>query len=92
MASTPRAEEVEGLVLCRVGDHQIAFPAAAVGHIELWEPGGVPAPLARAAFGLPASAGKLLIELVEDEEAIGLLHTDSLAGKPTLAEEVGYQP
>lgn len=54
-------DEIEGLVLCRVGDHQIAFPAAAVGTIDQWEPGGVPAPQARAAFGLDPVAGKLLV-------------------------------
>jgi hypothetical protein len=54
-------EEIEGLVLCRVGDHQIAFPAAAVGSIDLWEPGGLPAAHARAAFGLQPKAGKLLL-------------------------------
>ena len=56
-----RADEIEGLVLCRVGDHQIAFPAAAVGSIDQFELGGVPAPQARAAFGLEASGGKLLL-------------------------------
>lgn len=55
------ADEIEGLVLCRVGDYHIAFPAAAVGSIEQWEPGGAPAPQARHAFGLPPSAGKLLV-------------------------------
>ena len=54
-------EEIEGLVVCRVGDHQIAFPAAAVGSIDQWEPGGVPAPQSRAAFGLPVVAGKILV-------------------------------
>ncbi len=59
--ATARADEIEGLVLCRVGDHHIAFPAAAVGSIDQWEPGGVPAPQARAAFGLAPIPGKLLL-------------------------------
>ena len=54
-------EVIEGLVMCRVGDHQIAFPAASVGSIEQWEPGGVPAPSARVAFGLQPASGKLLV-------------------------------
>ncbi|MBL8953874.1 MAG: protein CrdC [Myxococcaceae bacterium] len=60
IAAEPSAH-IEGLVLCRVGDNHIAFPAAAVGSIDQWEPGGVPAPHARAAFGLPAAPGKLLV-------------------------------
>ncbi len=55
------SQEIEGFVLCRVGDHQIAFPAAAVGSIALWEPGGAPAPQSRVAFGLPPVPGKLLV-------------------------------
>ena len=56
-----RPDEIEGVVLCRVGDHQIAFPAAAVGTIDQWEPGAAPAPNARAAFGMAAASGKVLL-------------------------------
>jgi hypothetical protein len=56
-----KPDEIEGLVVCRVGDHPIAFPAAAVGNIARWELGDAPAPMARAAFGLPAVGGKMLV-------------------------------
>jgi len=59
--SPEESQEIEGLVLCRVGENHIAFPAAAVGSIDQWEPGGVPAPQSRVAFGLPVVAGKLLV-------------------------------
>ena len=35
--------------------------------------------------------GQLLVELVEDEEAVGLLHADGSRRKSALAQEVGYQ-
>lgn len=56
-----RHEEIEGLVLCRVGDFRVAFPAAAVGNIAAWDEGDVPQPMARRAFALPNAPGKLLV-------------------------------
>jgi hypothetical protein len=53
-------DEIEGLVVCRVADHRVAFPAAAVGSIAQWNEGDLPAPFARAAFQLPPLPGKLL--------------------------------
>jgi hypothetical protein len=58
--AAPR-DEVEGLVVCRVGEHRLAFPAASVGNIAAWEMGDVPAPMARQAFSLPSAPGKMLV-------------------------------
>ena len=49
------------MVVCRVGDHRLAFPAAAVGNIAAWSVGDVPAPMARKAYQLPSAAGKMLV-------------------------------
>jgi hypothetical protein len=57
----PKRDEIEGLVVCRVGDHRVAFPATAVGSIATWETGDRPAPMARKAFALPLAPGKLLV-------------------------------
>ena len=38
-----------------------------------------------------AHAGQLLLQAVEDEEAVGLLEPDRLAGDAALAQEVGDQ-
>jgi hypothetical protein len=54
-------DEIEGLVVCRVGDHRLAFPAAAVGNISAWSEEDLPAPMARAVFRLPTTAGKMLV-------------------------------
>jgi hypothetical protein len=59
--AAPRRDEIEGLVVCRVGDYRLAFPAAAVGNITQWSVGDVPAPMARAAYALPAAPGKMLV-------------------------------
>jgi hypothetical protein len=56
-----RREEIEGLVVCRVGDHRVAFPAVSVGTIATWEVGDAPAPMARDAFALPNAPGKMLV-------------------------------
>jgi hypothetical protein len=56
-----RREEIEGLVVCRVGDHRLAFPATAVGTIATWDVGDAPAPMARQAFSLPQAPGKMLV-------------------------------
>src|SRR5438045_3133793 len=55
-------EELEGLVLCRVGDFQLAFFAIQVNSITAWELADAPLPLARAAYALPAAAGKRLTD------------------------------
>lgn len=55
-----RRDEIEGLVVCRVGDYRVAFPATAVGNIGAWETGDAPVPMARRAFALPGAPGKLL--------------------------------
>ena len=57
-----RPDHIEGFVLCQVGPEQIAFPAAAVGRVDAWAPGGVAAPLARSAYRLEPAAGKLLLK------------------------------
>lgn len=56
-----KRDEIEGLVVCRVGDHRLAFPASAVGNIAQWEVTDAPAPMAREVFGLPPASGKLLV-------------------------------
>jgi hypothetical protein len=48
-------------VVCRVGDHRVAFPAASVGTIATWEVGDAPVPMARDAFALPSAPGKMLV-------------------------------
>ncbi len=64
--------EPEGLVLCRVGDHRLAFPAAQVVQISDWALGDPPTPHARAAFFLPSAGGRRL------EDGVGGLVVDSL--------------
>lgn len=64
--------ELEGLVLCRVGDHRLAFPASSVVQISDWVLGGIPTPHARAAFALPAVDGRCV------EDGRGGLVVDSL--------------
>ena len=52
------SEELQGLVVCRVGEHRLAFPASNVARISDWAIGGVPTPQARAAFALPPQGGR----------------------------------
>ncbi len=53
------ASAVSGVLLCRVGEHRLAFPAQDVATVE---PRGSEAfPVARRAFGLPDQAGRVLI-------------------------------
>ena len=65
-------DHVEGLVVCRVGDFRLAFPATTVVRISEWTPGDAPAVHARTAFQLPPGAGRLV------EEETGSLVVDSL--------------
>ncbi len=46
-------ERVAGVVLCRVGDHRLAFPALQVVAIEAYVPSDRGHPQARVAFELP---------------------------------------
>lgn len=64
--------QLEGLVLCRVGEHRIAFSAASVVQISDWAIGGHAAPHARAAFSLPPINGRCV------EDGSGGLVVDSL--------------
>jgi hypothetical protein len=64
--------ELLGLVLCRVGEHRLAFPANGVVQISDWALGGIPTPHARAAFSLPPGNGRCL------EDGRGGLVVDSL--------------
>ncbi len=66
------AAQIEGLVVCRVGDERLAFAAASVGQITDWAVGDVPAPHARTAFALPIANGRR----IEDRRAT--LVVDSL--------------
>jgi hypothetical protein len=68
----PAHDHVEGLVVCRVGDHRLAFPASTVVRIIEWNVGDAPAVHARTAFSLPTGAGRLV------EEQDGSLVVDSL--------------
>ncbi len=63
---------LEGIVLCRVGDHRLAFPAAQVVQISDWAVGGIPTPHARTAFALPPTNGRCV------EDGRGGLVVDSL--------------
>ena len=65
-------EDLEGLVLCRVGEHRFAFPAASVVQISDWSLGGAPIPHARAAFALAPTSGRCV------EDGRGGLIVDSL--------------
>lgn len=68
--------ELEGLVLCRVGEHRLAFPASKVVQISDWAIGGIATPTARAAFSLPAINGRRvedgLTGLIVDSVEIGV--------------------
>lgn len=66
------AAEIEGLVVCKVGDERLAFAAASVGHITDWAVGDVPVPHARAAFALPPANGRRI------EDRAATLVVDSL--------------
>ena len=63
---------LEGLVLCRVGEHRLAFPAAGVVQISDWALGDFPAAHARSAFSLPPANGRCV------EDGRGGLVVDSL--------------
>lgn len=65
-------DHVEGLVVCRVGDFLLAFPASSVLRISDWAVGDPPVPHARSAFSLPPGAGRRV------EEETGSLVVDSL--------------
>ncbi|MBS1151208.1 MAG: hypothetical protein H6Q89_2906 [Myxococcaceae bacterium] len=69
---TEPIDQLEGLVLCRVGDHRIAFPASNVEQISEWALGDRPVPQARAAFSLPPANGRCV------EDGLGGLVVDSL--------------
>ena len=66
------SDQLEGLVLCRVGDHRLAFPAASVVQITEWAIGDAAVPQARVAFSLPLAAGRCV------EDGMGGLVVDSL--------------
>jgi hypothetical protein len=65
-------DRVEGLVVCKVGDFRLAFPANTVTRISDWLVGDAPAPQSRKAFKLPPINGRLV------EEQGGGLVVDSL--------------
>lgn len=56
------ADSIDGLVLCQVGEHRLAFRAREVAGIDLWATleGGVS--YARKAWQLPAAPGRLLTQ------------------------------
>lgn len=60
---------VSGLLLCRAGDHRLAFSAHEVVAVETWQPNEA-YPHARAAFALPADKGRVLISATGD--AVGV--------------------
>ena len=70
------ADQVSGLLLCRVGPHRLAFPAGQVLSIESSLP-GTAFPHARSAFDLQAEPGRVL--LTEAGEAVTV---DSLEVHP----------
>ena len=69
---------IEGLVVCRVGDERIAFPASAVGQIADWAIGDVPAPHARTAFALPLANGRR----IEDQTHTIVVDSLEIASEP----------
>ncbi len=55
-------DSIEGLLLCQVAEHWLAFPAKSVTRIDVWSEGDVLAAHARWAFDLPRAPGRLLAE------------------------------
>lgn len=51
---------VAGLVLCRVAEHRLAFPAEQVTIVRSWTEDDREAPHARTAYELPAARGRVL--------------------------------
>jgi hypothetical protein len=58
--STDAPKQIEGVLLCQVADHFLAFPARSVSRIETWSESDVLAQHARWAFDLPSAPGKVL--------------------------------
>ena len=86
-------DDVEGLVVARVGDFSLAFPAANVLKISDWAVGDSAVPHARAAFGLEAINGRLVEEagggLVVDSLEIATERVRLLPVPPMLLRELG---
>lgn len=55
-------KQLEGVLLCQVAEHWLAFPARSVSRIETWSESDVLAQHARWAFDLPSAPGKVLEE------------------------------
>lgn len=53
--------QVDGLVLARVGEHRLAFPAESVIVIERWVPGPLPVAHVRKLFALEPAPGRLIL-------------------------------
>ena len=54
--------QIEGVLLCQVAEHWLAFPARGVTRIDTWADTDVLAQHARWAFDLPRAPGKVLEE------------------------------
>jgi hypothetical protein len=52
---------VDGLVLARVGEHRLAFPATAITVVERWKGGPLQVAHARALYALEPGPGRLLL-------------------------------
>ena len=76
-------EQVLGVLLCRVAEHRIAFPAAQVVAVEAWAENGS-FPHARLAFQLAAGKGRVLISASGDAVAVDAIevHTEALSLLP----------
>lgn len=87
------AETIEGLVLCQAGGHRLAFAAAEITGIDLWNRTAAGIPYARAAFGLPAAAGRLVLNasaaVVVDALEISSESAQALPVPPALRSAAG---
>lgn len=81
------------MVICRVGEHRLAFPAEGVVMISEWSPGDAAAPHARSAFALSPAPGRRLEgdqgTLVVDSLEIAAERFSMLAVPPMLQGAIG---
>ena len=61
--------QVTGLLLCKVAENRLAFPARQVSSVAPWRR-EAPAPHARAVFSLPAEKGRVLVATSGDTVAV----------------------
>jgi len=59
-STTGGPSQIEGVLLCQVEKHWLAFPARGVTRIDTWADTDVLAQHARTAFDLPPAPGKVL--------------------------------